>query len=366
MACPRGTPLRAPAGRAVSHRPRTAGSPHLDVRSPARPPGGEPHAPDTARPALAGAGGALRIGPELAARVARGQLPRRARAARGDRAAIGVPQLPLAARSGHAQPRGVLVRLRKQREFITRAKTLEHLERDSRPPVDALLTVMAACAGPCSIQLALTPAGVRFESLAKRIHSERETARLTQRPGAPAPRRTMLADAELKRRARALERAALLRRYQGPRPEPLGMQADRRRALLRARGEPPRRTRDEAAPRPARAIHPSDRSRRGQAHPFPRQGGVRPRRARRALAAALARLCRRAIGAQQRARRARATRRRTGSRRATGMLRDETGRSRSRSSCESRTRRCRERSSRARRASSSPRSPRTCVASAAR
>jgi hypothetical protein len=95
--------------------------------------------------------------------------------------------------------RGALVRLRKQSEFIRRAKTLERRERDSRPPIDGLLTVMAACAEPCSVQLALTPAGVHFESLAKRLHAERETARLRQRAGsALASRRTMLADAELR------------------------------------------------------------------------------------------------------------------------------------------------------------------------
>jgi Replication-relaxation len=75
------------------------------------------------------------------------------------------------------QPIGVppsVLRLKKHAEFIKRVKALDRFEHEREPPVNRLITTMAACAEPAFVQLALTPAPAFFEGLAKRLYKRRE------------------------------------------------------------------------------------------------------------------------------------------------------------------------------------------------
>jgi hypothetical protein len=93
----------------------------------------------------------------------------------------------------------VLLRLRKQSEFIRRAKTLDRFEQERSPPVDRLLTTIAATGGRAMVQLSLTPAPGVFERLAAHAyrHREAEISR-GRRRHAEIRDRSLLTDAELR------------------------------------------------------------------------------------------------------------------------------------------------------------------------
>lgn len=65
-------------------------------------------------------------------------------------------------------PSRAVVRLKKDLEFIRRVKSVDRFEHEREPAVNRLLTVMAACRSPVFVQLALTPAPVFFERIARR------------------------------------------------------------------------------------------------------------------------------------------------------------------------------------------------------
>jgi hypothetical protein len=93
----------------------------------------------------------------------------------------------------------VVLRLKKQTEFIRRGKPLPSLERDRQPAVDRLLTVMAACGEPAFVQIALTPTAASFESFARHLFKSREAQISRERREHLAVRdRSMVLDAELR------------------------------------------------------------------------------------------------------------------------------------------------------------------------
>jgi hypothetical protein len=65
-------------------------------------------------------------------------------------------------------PSGSLLRLKKDVEFIRRVKTLDRFEHEREPAMNRLLTVMGACRSPVFVQLALTPAPLLLERIARR------------------------------------------------------------------------------------------------------------------------------------------------------------------------------------------------------
>ncbi len=93
----------------------------------------------------------------------------------------------------------VLVRLKKDAEFIRRVKSLDRFEHEREPPVNRVITVMGACGASVSLQLAITPAPVFFERLARALYKQRED-RLSRdrRAHAVIRDRSMVEDAELR------------------------------------------------------------------------------------------------------------------------------------------------------------------------
>lgn len=75
-------------------------------------------------------------------------------------------------------PRAVL-RLKKDVEFIRRVKCLDRFEHEREPAMNRLLTVMGACNSPVFVQLALTPAPLMLERVARRLFKSHE-ARLSR------------------------------------------------------------------------------------------------------------------------------------------------------------------------------------------
>jgi hypothetical protein len=93
----------------------------------------------------------------------------------------------------------VLLRLKKQAEFIRRGKPMPSFERDRQPAVDRLMTVMAACGEPAFVQIALTPTAASFESLARHLFKRREAQISRERREHLLLRdRSMVLDAELR------------------------------------------------------------------------------------------------------------------------------------------------------------------------
>jgi Replication-relaxation len=93
----------------------------------------------------------------------------------------------------------VVLRLKKQAEFIRRGKSLPAFERDRQPTVDRLLTVMATCGEPVFVQIALTPTAASFESLARHLFKRREADISRERREHLFIRdRSMVLDAELR------------------------------------------------------------------------------------------------------------------------------------------------------------------------
>ncbi|MFI4991215.1 MAG: replication-relaxation family protein [Solirubrobacterales bacterium] len=77
-------------------------------------------------------------------------------------------------------PSRVVLRLKKDVEFIRRVKSLDRFEHEREPPMNRLLTVMGACRSPVFVQLALTPAPLMLERIARRLFKSHE-ARLSRR-----------------------------------------------------------------------------------------------------------------------------------------------------------------------------------------
>jgi Replication-relaxation len=67
-----------------------------------------------------------------------------------------------------------VLRLRKHTSFIKRAKLLDRFELAREPPMDRLLTAMAACEEDVFVQLALTPTSALFERYAKHRYKHHE------------------------------------------------------------------------------------------------------------------------------------------------------------------------------------------------
>jgi hypothetical protein len=109
------------------------------------------------------------------------------------------PNCRLAGLDRHVGAPPTIVRLKKHHEFIRRVKSIEGFERRFEPPIDKLMTVMAACGEPAFVQLAVTPTPASFEALAKHIYKRRE-ARLSRerREHLIVRDRSMVEDAELR------------------------------------------------------------------------------------------------------------------------------------------------------------------------
>ncbi len=67
-----------------------------------------------------------------------------------------------------------VLRLRKHTSFIKRVKLLDRFELVREPPMDRLLTAMAACEEDVFVQLALTPTSALFERYAKHRYKHHE------------------------------------------------------------------------------------------------------------------------------------------------------------------------------------------------
>jgi hypothetical protein len=100
------------------------------------------------------------------------------------------------------QPVGVLpvvLRLKKNSEFIRRVKALDHFEHEREPRVNRLLTAMGACGAPAFVQMAMTPTPAFFERFAKHLYKRHE-ARLSRerREHLLVRDRSMVEDTELR------------------------------------------------------------------------------------------------------------------------------------------------------------------------
>jgi Replication-relaxation len=105
----------------------------------------------------------------------------------------------LSALKSGATPAGSVLRLKKSAEFIRRVKALDHFEHEREPPVNRLLTTMAASGASVCVQLALTPTPGFFERAARHRFKARE-ARLSRerREHAVVRDRSLVEDAELR------------------------------------------------------------------------------------------------------------------------------------------------------------------------
>ena len=92
-----------------------------------------------------------------------------------------------------------LLRLKKDLEFIKRVKVLDHFEHEREPPVNRLLTAIGACQENVLVQLAIVPAPVLFERMARRLFKLHEERLSRQRRALTVIRdRSMVDDAELR------------------------------------------------------------------------------------------------------------------------------------------------------------------------
>jgi hypothetical protein len=109
------------------------------------------------------------------------------------------PNCRLRTAEAHVGVAPTVLRLTKHAEFIKRVKALEDFERRPEPPINRLLTAMAACGEPAFVQIAMTPTPAMFEALAKRLYKHHE-ARLSRerREHLVVRDRSMVEDAELR------------------------------------------------------------------------------------------------------------------------------------------------------------------------
>ncbi len=97
------------------------------------------------------------------------------------------------------EPADCVLRLKKAREFIRRVKSLDRFEHERDPPVNRLLTAMAAGGESSCVQLALTPAPSSFERFARRVYRSHEARISRERRAHAAIRdRSLLEDVELR------------------------------------------------------------------------------------------------------------------------------------------------------------------------
>jgi hypothetical protein len=89
-----------------------------------------------------------------------------------------------------------VLRLKKGARFIKRAKALDHFEQEREPPVDRLITAMAATDAAAFVQIALRPAPILFERLARRLH--RDADRALSPHAQHVPRRPLVDEQELR------------------------------------------------------------------------------------------------------------------------------------------------------------------------
>jgi hypothetical protein len=92
-----------------------------------------------------------------------------------------------------------VLRLKKSAGFIKRVKSLDRFEYEREPPMNRLLTAMAASGAQVVVQLAMTPTPAAFERFAKHVFKRHE-ARLAQERRAHLMMRdrSMVEDAELR------------------------------------------------------------------------------------------------------------------------------------------------------------------------
>src|SRR5438105_3559031 len=106
-------------------------------------------------------------------------------------------------RVGRAEVRagaaGVVLRLKKAAPFIRRVKTLDRFEHEREPPMNRLITSLAASGAPACVQLALTPTPASFERLARHLYKRHE-AHLSRRRNerALARDRSLIEQSELR------------------------------------------------------------------------------------------------------------------------------------------------------------------------
>jgi hypothetical protein len=92
-----------------------------------------------------------------------------------------------------------LLRLKKRTEFIKRVKVLDRFAHEREPPMNRLLTTIAACGSDACVQIALAPAPVCFERAAKRMYKRHEAHLSRARRDHLRMRdRSMVEDAELR------------------------------------------------------------------------------------------------------------------------------------------------------------------------
>jgi hypothetical protein len=92
-----------------------------------------------------------------------------------------------------------VVRLKKRRSFIERAKFVDILGHAYAPAVNGLITTMAACDVPAFVQVALTPTPALFDGRSKRTYKRHEHRLSRQRKlSFPPLDRSMVDDQELK------------------------------------------------------------------------------------------------------------------------------------------------------------------------
>src|SRR5438105_3883797 len=92
-----------------------------------------------------------------------------------------------------------VLRLKKAAPFIRRVKTLDRFEHEREPPMNRLITSLAASGAPACVQLALTPTPASFERLAKHLYKRHE-AHLSRRrsAGVPSRDRSLVEQSELR------------------------------------------------------------------------------------------------------------------------------------------------------------------------
>jgi hypothetical protein len=91
-----------------------------------------------------------------------------------------------------------VLRLKKRSAFTKRSKRVDRFEHDRSPPVNRLITAMAACQEPAFVQIALTPVPGLFEAHAKRAYKRHENRLSRERKlQLPPLDRSRVEDAEL-------------------------------------------------------------------------------------------------------------------------------------------------------------------------
>jgi hypothetical protein len=91
-----------------------------------------------------------------------------------------------------------VLRLKKRSTFTNRSKRVDRFEHDRSPPVNRLITTMAAGQEPAFVQIVLTPVPTFFEAHAKRVYKRHENRLSRERKlQLPPLDRSLVEDAEL-------------------------------------------------------------------------------------------------------------------------------------------------------------------------